>query len=273
MALSQLKYIPLSELAIRQQLQLAQPINFHLFSSIDSTNRFLKKYPSSANIEVCCAETQTQGRGRFGRTWHSPFGENIYCSSRWRLPCEATKLAGLSLIVSLAIMATLDDFEIADNIYVKWPNDLVWQGQKLSGILLELITEAGRETDIIIGIGINVNSPPQAVEIDKPWCSLFQITGKTFDRNLLIAQLIQNLQHYLHEFIEQGLTAFLTRWERYDYLQGKTIAVSHLGRQLTGQYLGIDEEGQLLLNQDGMTHHLSAGDTSIIPAEAGIRLK
>jgi BirA family biotin operon repressor/biotin-[acetyl-CoA-carboxylase] ligase len=82
------KLILLDEQRMAEHLvvhNLATPFNLHLFTSIDSTNRFLKDLPVSNRLDVCCAEIQTQGRGRFGRQWHSPFGENIYCSSRWDL--------------------------------------------------------------------------------------------------------------------------------------------------------------------------------------------
>ncbi len=160
---------------IQQQLSTTpfnKPINIHVLDTVDSTNRFLKDLPASDDIDVCCAETQTQGRGRFGRSWHSPYGENIYCSIRWRFDCDFSKLSGSSLVVSLAVLAALKD--ISPEIRIKWPNDLLWHGKKLCGSLIEVVGQS----DVVIGIGINVNAIPN----DQSWCSLYEITGQHDDR-------------------------------------------------------------------------------------------
>src|SRR5438552_678944 len=129
--------ILLDEQQISSQLN-AQKFNslykLHLLSSVDSTNRYLKDLPMSSHVDICCAETQTQGKGRFGRQWHSPFAENIYCSSRWTLG-DLTQLSGLSLITSLAVLATVKAIYPDPNLKLKWPNDLLWGNKKLSGSL------------------------------------------------------------------------------------------------------------------------------------------
>ena len=258
----------LNEKDIRQQLTIShfhEPIGFHLFASLDSTNRFLKEIPSELAIHVCCTETQTEGRGRFGRHWHSPFGENIYCSSRWHFDCDLSRLSGLSLVVSLAVLATLDDFGFNEQLRVKWPNDILWHDKKLCGILIEVVAESNGNADVIIGIGLNVNSITSEHPLaDKPWCSLHDISGEYTDRNKLIARLIIHLNQLLQEFMLQGFAAFITHWHQVDYLQGHLITVSHMTGPLSGTANGVNESGQLLLIDDeGITHCLSSGDTSL----------
>ena len=259
----------LNEEALREQLSLKHfktPIDFHLFASIDSTNRQLKEIPYHGAIDVCCAETQTAGRGRFGRHWHSPFGENIYCSSRWHFDCDLSRLSGLSLVVSLAILATLNDMGINDAIKIKWPNDLLWQHKKLCGSLIEVIAESNSRVEVIIGIGLNVNSATTnlPVSIDKPWCSLLDITDHYIDRNALIARLITQLSQHLQIFIEHGFTAFIADWHHSDYLYGENITVSHPTGALSGIAQGVNEGGQLILMDEmNVTHYLSSGDTSL----------
>ena len=258
----------LNEDAIRQELNdshFNHPIHFHLFASLDSTNRRLKEIPRDKAIDVCCSETQTEGRGRFGRHWHSPFGENIYSSYRCHFDCDLSHLSGLSLVVSLAVLATLDDVGIHDDIHVKWPNDILWQDKKLCGNLIEVVAESNSSADIIIGIGLNVNSiTTEQVLPDKPWCSLYDITQHYTDRNTLIARTIIRLNQFLNEFMLQGFAAFMTRWHQVDYLQGHVITVSHHASSLTGRAAGVNALGQLLLiDNEGITHYLSSGDTSL----------
>jgi len=260
--------LSLNKQKITKQLIAANPttpFNLHLFTSIDSTNRYLKDLPMSNTLDICCAEMQTQGRGRFGRHWHSPFGENIYCSSRWNLNADLIRLSGLSLVSSLAVLATLNEFNLSSDIKVKWPNDILWQNKKLCGSLTEIISGSNGTTQVIIGIGLNVNTDTQNHPIpDKPWCSLYEIAHHHFDRNVLIAQLIANLEKYLSKFINKDFNAFMDEWDKYDYLRGKYIKVTQSLDTLCGIACGVNQMGQLIIeDKSGVKHYLSSGDASL----------
>ncbi len=244
---------------------LSSSVNLHLFTSIDSTNRYLKDLPISPSLDVCCAELQTQGRGRFGRLWHSPFGENIYCSSRWNLNCDLSKLSGLSLITSLAILETIHQLNPSPDIKIKWPNDILWGDKKLCGSLIEIIAESNSNAQVIIGIGLNVNTDTKNHPLsDKPWCSLYEIFHQKYNRNVLIGNLISNLERYLSKFISKGLDVFIDEWNKFDYLQGKHITVTQSSGAISGIARGIDKTGMLILeNEQGAKHYLSSGDTSL----------
>lgn len=258
--------IALNEAAIRhtlQELNYYKAVNFHLFSDVDSTNLFLKNLPINTMTTVCCSETQTQGKGRFGRKWHSPFGENIYFSGRWQLTCCLSKLSGLSLVVSLAILTSLQRHNIQQDIELKWPNDLLWQHKKLAGVLIEVLAETNGNLQLIIGIGINVNSTFNELP-NIPWCSLYDMTGNFFDRNQLIATLIQTLDSTLVEFLEHGFKFFHDRWHQVDYLKGRYIDVFQPNTSLSGHVCGVNEQGQLCLKDTcGNYYALSSGDTSL----------
>lgn len=243
----------------------SNPLSMHLFKTIDSTNRFLKELPKTATIELCCAEQQTQGRGRFSRHWHSPFGENIYCSTRWHLHCDLNKLSGLSLVTSLATLALLKELVPAAEVKVKWPNDILWNDKKLCGSLIEIQAESNGSAQVIIGIGLNVNSDTAKNPLpDKAWCSLYEISNQHFDRNLLIARLITKLDTYLQRFISDGLAIFMDEWHEADYLADKQITISQSTSNMTGTARGIDAHGQLILEDTlGVRHHLSSGDTTL----------
>ncbi|MCH9755824.1 MAG: biotin--[acetyl-CoA-carboxylase] ligase [Gammaproteobacteria bacterium] len=259
-------FIPLSEKSIRESFHspFIPSLNLHVFASIDSTNRFLKTQPYTQGVTCCVSETQTKGRGRFGRHWHSPFGENIYCSVSLRIDGDPSLLSGLSLVVSLAMHTVLQKHS-HQSIAIKWPNDLLWNDKKLAGTLIEMTAEGNNSTDIIIGIGLNINSvtSPQK-NIDKPWCSLSEITQQVFDRNTLISELLSTLIEYLHEFKQKGFIAFQKSWNALDYLKNRTFTISQPTGSITGKGCGVNNAGYLQLkDQTGVLHTLSSGDTTL----------
>ncbi|NNM59820.1 MAG: biotin--[acetyl-CoA-carboxylase] ligase, partial [Legionellales bacterium] len=153
-----------------------------IFGSIDSTSDYFRSQAPRDGLHVCLAEHQTAGRGRFGRAWHSPFGANIYLSCRWPLNQDASNLGGLSLVISLAIVAALSEYGIS-GLSIKWPNDILWQGKKLAGVLVELQAESHGLTQIIIGIGINVNMKRLPTpEINQAWVSLDSIVDRPLSK-------------------------------------------------------------------------------------------
>ncbi|MDF1645451.1 MAG: biotin--[acetyl-CoA-carboxylase] ligase [Legionellaceae bacterium] len=260
-------FIPLSKTRIQQELntQLNQPIDCHVFASIDSSNRFLKTQSPVSKLTCCLTETQTAGRGRFGRHWYSPFGENIYCSLGLHIEGDPSHLAGLSLVVSLAMHTVLQKYAEQNPIKIKWPNDLLWHDKKLAGTLIEMTAEGNHGADVIIGMGLNINSitGPQK-NIHKPWCSLQEITQLSLDRNVLIVELISTLNTQLNIFIEYGFKAFQAAWNKLDYLKNQHITLSQPTGSITGKGCGVNQAGYLLLKDKmGVTHTLSSGDTTL----------
>ncbi len=260
--------ILLDERLIRQKLahtQFKKSVNFYLYASLGSTSRFLKALPLSSDLEICCAEGQTQGKGRYGRNWFSPFGENIYFSGRWLLNCCFSQLSGLSLVVGLGVLSALKSHQISNEIKLKWPNDLLWKDQKLAGILIDVLGETNGYTQVIIGLGLNVNTATQQFNIlDRPWCSLFDITGDHLDRNGILASLIYFIDKFLQQFSESGFKGFMKFWREVDYLQNKWITVSQPSGNLHGFANGVNALGQLCITDSGgIKHYLSIGDASL----------
>jgi BirA family biotin operon repressor/biotin-[acetyl-CoA-carboxylase] ligase len=258
----------LNEEIITEELpaNLQNKFNLHLFSTIESTNSYLKKIPREEKISVCCAEKQLQGRGRFGRHWHSPFGENIYLSTRWYFSKDLSSLSCLSLVVSLVILETVHCFLDSPSVMIKWPNDLIWQNKKLSGSLIEIQAESRGLVEVIIGIGLNVNTDTkhQKENVDKPWCSMYEITKQHFNRNQIIAKLLSNLYEKLDLFDQFGFDYFLNDWEQYDALYGQEISLSTHSGSYRGQALGINATGQLKIqNQQEGIDLYSSGDTTL----------
>ncbi|MDX2345718.1 MAG: biotin--[acetyl-CoA-carboxylase] ligase [Legionella sp.] len=252
-------FIPLSKTKIQKALnqKLNQPIDLYLFASINSTNRFLKTEPANEKIRCCLAETQTAGRGRFGRDWHSPFGENIYCSVALCIESDPSRLSGLSLVVSLVMHAVLQKYT-EEPIAIKWPNDLLWNHKKLAGTLIEMTAEGNHSTDVIIGMGLNINATK------KTWGSLKEITEQAFDRNQLIIELIVTLHQQLHILEQEGFSAFQAAWNELDYLKNQPITLSQPNGSFTGIGRGVNHNGYLLLEDKmGVTHAYSSGNTTL----------
>lgn len=262
----------LDEAQLQEYLTLTafhEKLEIIVLDTVDSTNRYLKDLSTQKEIVLCCAETQTQGRGRFQRTWFSPKADNIYCSIRWHFPKPNNALATLSLVIGLAILKTLNTMNIATDIHIKWPNDLLWQDKKLCGILIETMQHPITGINVIIGIGLNVNSDSQTHQSEhapiKPWCSLYDITHKMHDRNHLIAQLLIHIEQYIARFQSQGFAAFRSEWQAVDHLYGKKVAILQGNREIQGVVQGINAQGELLIvdfNQEQW--QIASGEASII---------
>jgi BirA family biotin operon repressor/biotin-[acetyl-CoA-carboxylase] ligase len=126
-------------------------------------------------------------------------------------------------------------------------------------------TNPGHYTDLVIGIGLNVNDTAHDEPlINKPWCSVFDITGQQYDRNILLSALIIQVKQHLQQLIKQGFSSFLPTWRPLDYLLNQYITVSQPLNLFSGKANGVNNEGYLILIDDtGVTHYLSSGDTSV----------
>ena len=237
---------------------------------IDSTNgrlmaAALNHAPSGT---VCLAEHQTAGRGRRGRTWVSPFAANLYLSVLWRYPLGPAALGGVSLAAGVTIATVLARLGVAD-LGLKWPNDLLWRGRKLGGLLLEVAGESQGSSHLVVGLGLNLRmDAAQGRTIGQPWVDLHQaLDGQLPGRNEVAAALIDGLLETLERFglsgSQGGLAPFLVDWERFDLLRGRQVQVQLGERLLEGDYLGIDPDGALRLRTPDGPLRLHSGEVSL----------
>ncbi len=256
--------ILLDQKTIKQELQ-HKNLDIEIFETIKSTNSYLKTCDSNQTIKICLAEQQTQGKGRFNRDWHSPFGQNIYLSCLYPFKKDLSELGGLSLAVSLAVLKSIQMEQQDAKIALKWPNDIIYDAKKIAGCLIEVSAEAHNRSDAIIGIGINANMLQDNSNIPQPWASLRQISGHYVDRNILATNLINTLLKYLDKFATYGLEPFLAEWNQYNQLLGKKISLKHGNAETQGTVIGINNHGHLLLElADGSVQAFSSGDTTIL---------
>lgn len=244
-------------------------VQLDVIEKIDSTNEYLKQFIShNQQIRICIAETQTQGKGRLNRQWHSPFGENIYFSMLCPFEKDISELSGLSLVVGLAICHAIEStLDLQGNhLQVKWPNDILIGKQKLAGVLVEIRAESNGSCQVIIGVGINVNmSQVTKTDIQQPWISLRNVTQQYQDRNDLCAALVDSLIDYFQRFSLKGLSVFIEEWKQRDCLADTAIAVMSGNKKQEGICRGINVHGHLLLETaDRNILAVSSGDASLM---------
>lgn len=243
-----------------------QQVEISVFESIDSTNAYLKTRRADKGVQVCIAEHQTVGRGRFQRAWVSPFAQNVTLSCLYTFHKDLSELAGLSLVVSLAVFSTLQFFQVAD-LQVKWPNDLISDAKKIAGNLIEVQAESNGLCQVVIGIGINVNMLPETVHdnIGQPWTSMRAVRDEYFDRNNVCTVLINHLLAYLQKFANEGFDSFVHEWDKAAGMQHKRIAIKTQTATVVGEVMGINAQGHLILKMDnGAVQTFSSGDTTIV---------
>lgn len=234
---------------------------------IDSTNQYLlDRLASLRSGDACVAEYQQAGRGRRGRKWFSPFGANLYLSMYWRLEQGPAAAIGLSLVIGIVMAEVLQSLG-ADKVRVKWPNDLYLLDRKLAGILVELTGKTGDAAQIVIGAGINLAM--RRVESDvvnQGWINL-QEAGIKIDRNTLAVRLIKELRAALVLFEQEGLVPYLQRWEKLDNFVHRPVKLIIGEKEIYGTSRGIDMQGALLLEQDGVIKPWMGGEISLRSAE------
>lgn len=248
--------LPAATLALVAQLEVAW--------SLDSTNsELLRRASPDHGCAVLLAERQTGGRGRRGRSWASPLAAHVYLSVARRYSGGLARLGGLSLVAGVAVAEGLRALGL-DQVGLKWPNDLVVEGRKLGGLLVEGGGEAGGPVRAVIGIGLNVRMPPALGEaIDQPWIDLAGALPTPPARQAVVVAVLERLLPALALFDAEGLAPFLPRYAALDALRGRAVAVKLDEGEVIGTAEGIAEDGALRVAtpQGGRVFH--AGEVSV----------
>jgi BirA family biotin operon repressor/biotin-[acetyl-CoA-carboxylase] ligase len=236
------------------------------FLEIDSTSTWLRQraLDGAPSGSVCVAEMQSAGRGRRNRHWVSPFAASLYLSLLWRSATGAAELGGLSLAAGVAIVRSLRTFGI-DTAGLKWPNDVLVDGAKLAGILIDVIGESTGPCSVIIGVGINVAIPETvAAEIDQHWTDLRRLTGReALSRNRLASIVLDNTFAAIAEFEHSGLQPFLEEWSRHDVIQDRQVSLQLPNEVIHGRACGVDSGGALLVDTASGRRRFASGEVSL----------
>jgi BirA family biotin operon repressor/biotin-[acetyl-CoA-carboxylase] ligase len=209
------------------------------------------------------AEFQSAGRGRRGRRWHSPRGRNLYLSLGWKFEKPLAELGCLPLVIALCAAQALARAGLKKH-RVKWPNDLLLDGRKFCGCLVEVKGDVKGPCHAVLGVGVNVHMPESEVvnDIDQPWTDLHSQLPAC-SRNDLAALLLEELIKQLVLFAEQGFTPFRDLWAQKDGLSGQSVNVYSGSGSLQGIARGIDDQGALLLDTGKEVLSLHVGEVSV----------
>ncbi len=229
--------------------------------TIDSTNGWLQERSLSLpSPYACLSEHQRAGRGRRDRVWVDGTGRDICLSLLWRFTAVRARAQGLSLAIGVAVARALETTG-ASGIELKWPNDIVWRGRKLGGILIEG-SVSGRVWTVVIGVGINVH-PGALPGLRVPCVHLGSIPGAQASRNRLAARLIAEMGAECSRFEEWGAGPAIGEWTRLDAMRGRPVRIHRPDGEVGGIARGVDEAGELLVEVDGALERFVSAEVSL----------
>ena len=235
------------------------------FREIDSTNQRARDLADGGAPEgtLVLSEAQTSGRGRKGRTWFSPPMGGIYISLILKpviSPGEAPKFTLLTAVAVAEALLSLTRL----NIHIKWPNDILVNGKKIAGILTEMSTEMDAVNYVVVGLGLNVNTPKFPDEIRGLATSILIETGESFPRVGLIQEYLKWYETYYDIYKKTGFDPVIKRWKELSNIIGKKVEVEVIGNQFIGEALDIDGDGALILKDNqGVIHRIISGDITL----------
>jgi BirA family biotin operon repressor/biotin-[acetyl-CoA-carboxylase] ligase len=241
----------------------------HLFAELDSTNRFAQELAAGGAPHGACviADAQSAGRGRLGRSFFSPPRTNLYVSFVLRPAQAGAELGTLPLAAGVALAESVAaELGAAERVALKWPNDVLADGKKLSGILLER-SGASAEAPVILGIGVNLNVDPASFPDDfrARASSLAAAAGRTIERARFASALFDRLEHALDLHADGGFSALRPRFDAFFRMLGQRVRIADAAARVReGEVLGIGADGSLRLGTHGGEERFYAGDVTLL---------
>lgn len=240
-----------------------------VLDEVDSTNVRAKEEAAGGAEDgfVVLADCQTAGRGRRGRQWSSPAGENVYVTVLLRPDFEVDKAPMITLLAACAAARAVRNLELkgARMPLIKWPNDLVIGGKKICGILTEMGMKNGKVDYVVVGTGINCNQMRFPGEIEQKASSLKLEYGYEVNREAVAASFLKEFEDLYEEFLKVNSLAFVR--EEYEALlvnKGRKVCVLEPGKEWTGEALGITDTGELIVkNEAGEFCEVASGEVSV----------
>ena len=224
----------------------------YLFGQVSSTNAALRRFALSGAPEgtVVLADAQAAGRGRMGQPWFSPAGVNLYASVLFRGPLSIAEAPVFSLIAGLAAADAAAEFGAQP--VIKWPNDVLIDGRKIGGSLVECSLREGTVEYLILGVGVNLNVEPDVLgaalgPAAEAATSLYAATGRQVDRSAFAADYLNALERWALRFRTEGPAAVLAGWRDRDILTGRRVEIRGKGEPFMGRVIGLDVQGHLIV--------------------------
>ena len=238
--------------------------NVQILDEVASTNTYLMQHKDSAHATCVAAHVQTHGKGRRGRTWVSQLGASLTFSLLWRFQCGAAALSGLSLAVGVALIRALNSLSV-NNVQLKWPNDVLVEGKKLAGILIELQGDLEGPSAAVIGVGVNLNLPKNVLDsIDQPAIDLANASIKHVNQSELLGVILKHLADVLSSFETHGFIGLRDEWLSYHAYENKPVRMLlPNGTDVHGIVKGVADDGILLVQTALGLQRFSAGEISL----------
>ena len=235
-------------------------------TEIDSTNLKAKDLAARGAPEgtIVIAEKQTKGKGRKTRNWFSPPRDGIYLSLILRPNIAPRQAPRITLLTAVSVAETLRSLTALE-LTIKWPNDILVNGKKLAGILTEMSSEKDTTKYVVVGLGLNVNTPLFPDDIRDRATSLLIETRKRFSRPALIREYLKWHERYYDIFQSMGFEPIRKRWKELAEIIGQQVTVAAIDKEYQGEVQDIDEDGALILqDKTGQVHRIIFGDVSLL---------
>jgi len=243
-----------------------------LFETIDSTNMEGKRLANAGKPEgtVIISEEQSAGRGRKGREWQSAPLKGLWFSLILRPNISPFKATQLTFVIAIGVVKALQNLFPSEDIKIKWPNDIVYNGKKIAGILTEISSEIERINHLVVGIGVNVNHEENDFEnasVDPlriKATSLKIESGRKINRIKTLQEILKETEKWYNIYIESGFEIITEEWKNNSVTIGKDVIVYTDNEEISGRALDIDEIGALILrDNEGKERKIVAGDVSL----------
>lgn len=229
--------------------------NYKIFSyeKLDSTMQEAKLLQSKVSDDFAViANIQTNGKGRFDRAWQTNKGDLMFTLSLLIKNIKIDNLSNINFVCCLSIIDAIEDLYNIENMNIKWPNDILVNKKKISGILLEVVNEK-----INIGIGINIENCPLNVLYP---ADFLKNHNNMVDKNILFEKILNNINEYINYINHYGVEISLSRWKEKIYGMGKVIYIRKMDEFISGIFVDINNKGNLLVEINNEIEELSAGD-------------
>ena len=231
------------------------------FEEVDSTNNKAKQIALEENEgTVVISEMQTSGRGRRGREWYSPKG-GIYVTFILKPNVSPEKASQLTLVSSLALVETLNAINNNLNAKIKWPNDVLVSGKKISGILTELSSDMEKINYIVVGVGINLNTEKEI--LPENGTSLKIEMKEEVSIKLFLKSFLEHYDLIYQEYLNGGIDQIIERWKNNSDTLGKKVKIIGINETFEGLAKDIDENGALILETKEKEIKVYSGDVSL----------
>ena len=245
---------------------LLRPGRLEVLDEVDSTNTRLLTWPELSGFHgrACVTEFQTAGRGRHGKHWHGARYRNVMLSLAWQWSRSCDLVTGLSLSIGLAVARVLSQWA-GPGLQLKWPNDIMFSGGKLAGILVDVIPSGDGPLRVVVGIGVNICNPLDLEQVvDQRVINLQDIAIRSMSRTQLTGELILAMASALDCFEKLGFAPDQIAWNQCDRFRGRTVLASIGGQVFEGEGYGVDSEGcYRIIDNSGNEQAVSTGEVKL----------